>query len=234
MRILLLLFIILIGCTNLVAQDSTLVTVKAGNKVTDVLTQADIYYYPQFINGKVFLKSGEMAAATMNYTRLYDQILFINPKGDTLAIADENTIKYIVIEKDTFYYNEGYMRLIADDGVVKLTEKQIWVVADVRKVGTHDRATGTVAITSLANYNDGRGGLKSKDLIVNENTVLQKKTEYYFGDKYNLFVLASKKRILQLFPKEHLSIENYLKENKVNFNKKDDLEKLSQFLSKRN
>jgi hypothetical protein len=25
----------------------------------------------------------------MNYTRLFDQMLFINPKGDTLAMANE-------------------------------------------------------------------------------------------------------------------------------------------------
>jgi hypothetical protein len=35
---------------------------------------------------------------------------------------------------------------------------------------------------------------------------------------------------MQLFPKEHPGIENYLKENKVNFNKKEDVEKLYQFL----
>jgi len=35
---------------------------------------------------------------------------------------------------------------------------------------------------------------------------------------------------MDLFPKEEQRIESYLKESKVNFDKKDDLEKLSQFL----
>jgi len=231
MKTLLSFFFILIGYTDLSAQDSTLVTIRTGESVKDILTVADIYHYPQFTNGKVFLRDGSKAAGKMNYNRLYGQMLFINPKGDTLALADEKNIKFIVIEKDTFYYGEGYLRLIADNGVTKLTEKQIWVLADIRKIGTHNRPTTTVAVTSFSTYTDNRDAAKSKDLIMNEDIVLQKRTQYYFGDKYNLFVPASKKGLLQLFPKDQQSIDNYLKESKVNFNKKDDIEKLYQFLS---
>jgi hypothetical protein len=230
MRSLLLLFIILIGYTDLCAQDSTFVTIKTGQNVKDVLTTSDIYHYPQFTNGKVFLRDGSMAIGKMNYNRLYGQMLFINPIGDTLALADEKNIKFIVIDRDTFYYEGGYLRLMANSGVVKLTQKQIWVLADIRKIGTHNRPTTTVAVTSFSSYTDGRDAAKSKDLIMNEDVVLRKETQYYFGDKYNLFVPASKKGLLQLFPKEQQEIDNYLKENKVNFNKKDDVEKLYQFL----
>jgi len=230
MRSLLLLFFIFIFYTDLSAQDSTFVTIKTGQSVKDVLTTSDIYHYPQFTNGKVFLRDGSKAAGKMNYNRLYGQMLFINPIGDTLALADEKNIKFIVIDRDTFYYDGGYLRLMANSGVVKLTEKQIWVLADIRKIGTHNRPTTTVAVTSFSSYTDGRDAAKSKDLIMNEDVVLRKETQYYFGDKYNLFVPASKKGLLQLFPKEQQEIDNYLKENKVNFNKKEDIEKLYQFL----
>ena len=230
MRSLLLLFFILIGYADLSAQDSTFVTIKTGQSVKDVLTSADIYHYPQFTNGKVFLRDGSMAVGKMNYNRLYGQMLFINPVGDTLALADEKNIKFIVIDKDTFYYDGGYLRLMANGGAVKLTEKQIWALADIRKIGTHNRPTTTVAVTSFSSYTDGRDAAKSKDLIMNEDVVLRKETQYYFGDKFNLFVPASKKGLLQLFPKEQREIDNYLKETKVNFNKKEDVEKLYQFL----
>lgn len=230
MKALLLLLFILTGCSGLSAQDS-IVTIKAGNKVRDVLTPADIFYYPQFTTGKVFFRDGRKAMAMMNFTRLYDQMLFINPKGDTLAVADEKTIKFIIVGQDTFYYDEGYVRIIVDYGDVKLAEKQIWVVADTRKIGTHNKSTSTVAITPLSNYtDDGTARAKSYDLLINEDMVIRKETQYYFGDKNNHFVRAGKKKLLLLFPKEQLSLENYLKENKVNFDKKDDLKNLAQFL----
>lgn len=230
MKVLLLLLFILIGYCGLSAQDS-IVTIKAGNKVRDVLTPADIFYYPQFTSGKVFFRDGRKAMAMMNFTRLYDEMLFINPKGDTLAVADEKTIKFIIVDQDTFYYDEGYVRIIVDYGDVKLAEKQIWVVADTRKIGTHNKSTSTVAITPLSNYSDdGIARAKSYDLLINEDMVIRKETQYYFGDQNNHFVRAGKKKLLLLFPKEQLDLENYLKENKVNFDKKDDLKKLAQFL----
>jgi len=231
MKAVLLCLFILVGYSDLSAQDSTLVIIKAGNRVKDVLTAADIYYYPQFTDGNVILRDGTMVAVKMNYTRLFDQMLFVGRKGDTLALADEKNIKFIAIDQDTFYYDKGYIRIIVDNDFVKLAEKQIWVVADVRKIGTHNTPKNTVAITSLSSYSDGHDAAKSKDLLLNEDLVLRKKTEYYFGNAYNHFVLAGKKRLQQLFPKEELSIENYLKKNKVNFDKRDDLEKLAQFLS---
>jgi len=86
MKSLLLLFFVLIICRDLPAQDSTLVTIKAGSRVTDVLTPADIYYYAQFTDGTVVLKDGTKVVTKMNYSRLFDQMLFIGPNGDTLAI----------------------------------------------------------------------------------------------------------------------------------------------------
>jgi hypothetical protein len=230
MRSLLLLFIILIGYPNLSAQDSTFVTIKTGQSVKDVLTTSDIYHYPQFTNGKVFLRDGTKAAGKMNYNRLYGQMLFINPSAIPLRWLTKRISNSLSLIKTRFYYDGGYLRLMANGGVVKLTEKQIWVLADIRKIGTHNRPTTTVAVTSFSSYTDGRDAAKSKDLIMNEDVVLRKETQYYFGDKFNLFVPASKKGLLQLFPKEQQEIDNYLKENKVNFNKKDDVEKLYQFL----
>jgi len=232
MKALLLLLFILIGYSDLSAQDSTLVTIKAGNRVKEVLKITDIYYYPQFTIGKVFLRDGSRAAAKMNYTRLYDQMLFIDAKGDTLALADEKTIKFITIDKDTLYFDEGYVRLIKNYGEVKLAEKQTWVVADIRKMGTYGTPKSTVAITSVSNLEDASGRAKSYDFLLNEDIVIRKETQYYFGDKNNHFVRASKKKLMLLFPKDQLSIENYLKENKVDFDNKDDLEKLAQFLVK--
>jgi hypothetical protein len=231
MKPLLLLFFILIGYTDLSAQDSTYVTIKAGSKVGDVLTQADIYYYPKFTTGEIVFKEGKKIVVDMNYNRLFDQMLYINHKDDTLALADEKTIKFIAILKDTFYYDNGYVRIVTDHDFVKFAEKQVWIVADIRKIGTHNTPKNTVAITSFTAFTTGTDAAKSKDLILNEDIVLRKETQYYFGNAYNNFVRAGKKRIEGLFPKEELSIANYLKKNKVDFDKKEDLEKLAQFLS---
>ena len=195
MKALLLLSFIFIGYFHLSAQDSTLVTIKAGNRVRDVLTPADMYHYPQFTDGNVVLRDGKVIGVKMNYSRLFDQMLFINHKGDTLALGDEKNKKFIAIDQDKFYYEGGYMRIIIDNDFVKLAEKKkVWVVADVRKIGTHNTPKNTVAITSLTHYTDGTDAAKSRDLLLNEDILLRKETQYYIGNAYNHFVRAGKKR----------------------------------------
>ena len=230
MKQLLLLFFIFISYTGLWAQDSTYITIKSGNIVQEGLSSADMYYYPQFTKGVVFFKGGTKATAKVNYTRLFDQMLFIDGKGDTLALAEEQTIKFIAVDRDTFYYDEGYVRIIADNHFVKLAEKQIWVVADIKKPGPHNTSTSTIGVTSVRTFRQGNDAVRNP-LTLDEDIVLRKETHYYFGDEYNDFVRAGKKGLFQLFNKKQRSIENYLKENKVNFDKKEDVEKLFQFVS---
>ena len=182
-------------------------------------------------NGEVFFKGGTKAKGKVNYSRLFDQMLFIDGKGDTLALAEERTIKFIAVNKDTFYYDEGFVRIIADNKFVKLAEKQLWVVTDIRKPGPHNTSTSTIGVTSVRTFRQGNDAVRNP-LKLDEDIVLRKETRYYFGDEYNHFIRASKKGLFELFNKKQRGIENYLKENKVNFDKRDDIEKLFQFISK--
>ena len=230
-KILQCLFFVLIGYTNLIAQDSLFVTVKAGYRIRQVLTTDQVFYYPQFTNGKVFFHDGTKGGAKLNYSRLVEQILFVDTNGDTLALDNERTIKFVTINLDTFYYDEGYLRQLSNENDVKFAEKQFWVVADVRKMGTHNRPTTTVQVTTVNFLMDETSASKSKDLVLNEDMVLRKKTHYYFGNKFNEFALATKKNLLTIFPKKQRDIEAYLNANKVNFDSKEDLEKLARYIA---
>jgi len=231
MKLLLLFSFALIAYTSLWAQDSTHVTIKAGQRVIDVLKHDDIFQYPEFKDGIVLLKDDTRIVVPLNYNRVFDEMLFIDTNGDTLALGAKKNVKYIIIGKDMFYYEDGYIRLTIDHDFVKLAEKQIWIVADVQKIGTHNRPATTVAIQSVTHYTDGTDAAKSKDLVLNENIILRKETHFYFGNAYGRFVRTSKKKLLSLFPKDELKIENYLKENKIDFDKKEDVEKMVEFLN---
>jgi hypothetical protein len=226
-----LLLLWILGYTSSPAQDPNFVTIKAGNMITDVLPAAEVFFYPQFTKGKVHFRDGSKSIGVMNYSRLLDQMLFIDPNGDTLAVADEKTIKFISILQDTFYFDEGYVRTFATNKVVKLAEKQVWALADTRKMGTHNQAKSTVAITTISLYTDGTDAAKSQNLVINEDLILRKTTYYYFGDENNHFVRTGKKKLFSLFLKDELRIDAYLKENNINFDNKADLEKLAQFLA---
>jgi hypothetical protein len=214
---------VFVCCQGLFAQKNKVVMVRAGTNIMDVLSTADVLHYPRFTNGKVFFKDGNVREANLNYNHLVDEMHFISAKGDTLALANENNIKYVVIENDSFYYNHGYLRLLASSNLLKLALKQIWIISDTRPIGAYDTPNNSVSITTYATMSQ-HGRLY--DLVINEDLVFKKVEQFYIGDNYDHFVLADKKNLLKLFPQNQERVEMYLKENKINFNKKDDLEKI--------
>ena len=67
-------------------------------------------------------------------------------------------------------------------------------------------------------------------LTVQQEVTLSKQTSYFIGNAYNHFLPANKKNIIKLFGTKQSAIERYLKDNKVAFNKEEDLKTLIAFL----
>ena len=222
-----LLFIAMFFCCRSYAQDNTIV-IKAGTSIKESVSVTDLYQYPQFVTGKVFFKPGDSGVAKLNYDRLLDEMQFIDPKGDTLAIANAGTIRFIRINNDVFYYDNGYVKLIKDTNGIKLAEKQTLRVSGKEKMGAYGNASPASAIDSYGTLIDQKN---IYNLVSREDIILAKKTQYFFGDKYNRFVWATRKNLLRQFSERSVTLNAYLKENNVDLNSREDLEKLLLFLA---
>ena len=194
----------------------------------DVLPTSEVFLYPEFTSAKVFLRNGSGAEAKLNYSRLVDEMHFIDPKGDTLALDNEANVKYVVAGNDTFYYDEGYLRIVTPGSFAKLAIRDTWVISETRQLGAYNSTNTSVAMLAFKSLEEGG---RLYDLIVNEDVILKREEKYFFGDNFNQFVIASKANLLMLFPKEQQRIGMYVKENRINFNDKADLEKTVQFVN---
>lgn len=193
----------------------------------DVLPSHEIFFYPEFTTGRVFLRDGVVSEVRLNYNRLVDEIHFINEKGDTLALANENNLKFVAVGNDTFCYDEGYIRIVSSGKPVKLAIREIWIISETRQLGAYGASNNSVRMISFRSMHEGG---RLYDLTVNEDVILKKTTKYYFADSFNKFVPASKANLLMLVPNEERRIASYFKENKINFSNKADLEKTVQFI----
>lgn len=189
MRVLLL--FVLAWCCSSHAQDSIIV-IKAGMSFNESVLITDLYQYPQFLPGKLFFKNWDSGVAKMNYNRLLDEMQFIDFKGDTLGIAYAATIRLIRINNDVFYYDAGYVKLIKDTKGIKLTAKQTLSLSGKDKIGAYGMASPASAIDS---YGKLIGQKDIYKLVSREDIMLAKKTQYYFGDKNNRFVWATRKNL---------------------------------------
>lgn len=212
--------------TKINGQDSTRVFIPAGKSFSDVASLDKAYRFPTFTNGHVYFRDGTISAAKLNYNFLNKELEFISPSGDTLAIVKEQAlnIKNIVIDSITFYYYDGYLEEMAHNENGKLLKRQFYQIKGSEKIGAYNLASTSSAIDSYSSYTDQNG--QSRTLTVRENLTLVIATEYFFGDKYNVVLRATKKNMLDLYPKKKTQIESYLRNNNVNFTNGTDLLKL--------
>lgn len=212
---------------SLLAQDSTVIFIQADRTVSEVLTPDKIYEHPQFVKGKIFFRDGSLTEALLNYNYLNGEVEFISNQKDTLAIAKQQmlNIKRVEINDHIYFYDRGYLEQVQENAIGKLLKKQMYDVIKREKIGAYNQPTSTSAIESYGSFTDNYGSF-SPNLKVKENITLALRSLYYFGDKYNVFLPATKKNLLKSFPSKKRQIETYLKQHPVNFKSAEDLKTL--------
>ena len=201
-------------------------TVKAGERINEVLSYNQIFRYPAFQNGTVFFRDGKNAAGKFNYNMLVAEIQFIDAKGDTLSLANEKTLKQVVVAGDTFYYNPVCIRALKSSASVKLGERA-YFKEFVQKPGAYGLSTATTATNSVDVLVEPR----RVNLNAEQEITLVKHTQYLFAGKYAEYVPAGKKNLLKSFPKYKNEISSYLDSTAVDYSKREDMERLLGFLS---
>jgi hypothetical protein len=204
------------------AQKRKTFKINPGEKVTDVISWEDKFTYPDFIAGTVYLRNETYFPAPLNYNSLYGEMQFIDSRGDTLSLADESTIKWIVIKTDTFYYNKGYLKLVKDYGEIKLAMKQIFSFVNRQKIG----GFGEISSASIDTYNTVSGSSYFKGLITKDMVTIAKNTVYYIGDSFNNFKELNKKNLLELYAKRETTVQAYLRQHKIDFTDESEIRKM--------
>jgi hypothetical protein len=216
---------ILILNISLSAQKNELVTVRAGTRVIDYFPLKERYRYPEFTNGQVLFKNGASSTNKLNYNLLMGEMEFLQAR-DTLSIIKKKDIGLIVVAQDTFYYDNGYLEQIAG-GKFKVVLKEYIKLKEVLSKDSYGTSSSGSASNTFGTL-PAEGNFYK--LTANKDMVFQKTFEYYFATPSSGFIQFSKKNVIRLFPQKEDAIKAYLKSNKVDFNSRDDLLRLADFL----
>jgi hypothetical protein len=213
---------------SLVAQTGNVVRIKAGDDPETTFSPHGFYRYPSFNNGIVYLKDGRKTQARLNYNMLLEEMQFIAPNGDTMAIADPLSVNFISMDSGIFYYSNGYLEVIHDHADLKLTRK---LKLNVRgeKIGAYNQTNPSVSMETpdIIVLNNMK-----KDLTINQDLLIKKDYSYYWLDKYSTVLKATKANLLKLArPDKKKGIEDYVKKNKIDFSKEEELKALLQYAS---
>jgi hypothetical protein len=211
---------------GLSAQDNKSIKVKAGTRILDYFPVAERYRYPNFSEGKVIFKNGKIIPGTLNYNFLSGEMQFIQ-LADTLSLSNTKDLKLIVIAQDTFYCHNGYLEII-HCGKLNVYLKQAIVIKDIQKEGAYGTINRSAASES---YGYVLTSGNTVQLIVREDMILKKTAEYFYSTSENDFIRFSKKNIINILPGKEDLIKNYLKSNKIDFESREDLLRVTFFVS---
>jgi hypothetical protein len=222
-------FILMIITMKTFGQEAKSVTVKAGESITDVLPFNEIFLYPAFTKGRAIKSDGTTTEGLFNYNIIVGEIQFIGQRKDTLAVAHPEIMKYFVISTDTFYFRKAYYRRIAGGSRFMLAVRQFGSLADIRTAGPYGTTSSTSTVDSYSSLYS-QDNAKVYKLKVNVETIYSLRYDFYFGSPDGEFVPAKKNAILKLLPGMADKIKQYLRENQVRFNNKEDLVHLTDFI----
>ena len=209
------------------AQVTEKITVKAGEDISTVLSSHGLYRFPSFMNGTVVFRDKSNAAGRMNFNIFLNEIQFIKPGGDTLSIANPETIDSVVIDTSSFYYDKGYLQVLLNYNAVRLAMRQRIEFRPVKVGAFGNQSPGT----SIENY--GRVSttpyINNNQLTLNEDIVVIKETSYFLIYKKYISIPARRAGFLEIFPDQRKKIEDFILANKTDFKKVNDLKQLLLF-----
>ena len=202
------------------------ITVEAGTKVADKFPPAVRYLYPQFADGQVFMKTGAVNEARLNYNLLLGEIEFLQGT-DTLVIARKKDVYLVTVDRDTFLYKNSYLKQI-HSGALKVYLRDKIELKDIVKKGAMGSSNRT---TSVGSYSSLPLDGKLYELVPADDMEFQRTVEFFILTSSGELVEFRKKNVLTLYPAMEDEIQKYLKSNKVNFESQEDIVRFAGFLA---
>lgn len=221
---LLFLALMIIVVTSPRAQSVRIIRVKAGDDVAQAYSSNGFYRFPRFEKATLYYKNGSInEGSQFNYSMLSGNFHFIGPQGDTVELGGKTDIDSINVGGTMFVANDGFLEVINTVDSVALLKKTT-IKTQTENVGAYGMANSTASITNIRSYVAGTGVY---NLILNQDIVVTETVSWYFADKNNNPVKATKANLLKLLPaQKQAKTEDWLKQNKTSFEKEADLKKL--------
>jgi hypothetical protein len=211
------------------ADDKKTLTVNPLKDDLDLM-EKKVLKYEKFLPGKLIMLDSTAFEVKMNYHQIFDQLLFINVKGDTLAVKQPESISLVVIGNDSFYYfNKGFLEKVTHFPGHNLSSRRT-----LKYIGKENKG-------AYGSYSPVSSAVSQPEIAVTDLELQRKmrpdeqllyvyNVQYFISDRFRNFFPATKKNFFNVFSKFEKELKVYFKENHVNMNKKEDLEKLMLFV----
>lgn len=221
--------ILLFGILPLFAQDHGVIHHERGDDLQQYLLDSVKFVMPEFEAGIITFHDGNFSRGPVNISTIEQRVYFIATNGEKQVLTNEDQVSRVSIKGRSFIKSKyGYIELLATEGDVALGAVRRTSFFETEKKGAYGMVSQTTSVTTIGSFQQN-GTMYT--LGVDQNTPFSYKVSPYLYKNSKVY-LSNKKNFQKCFPDKKDLIEQYLKDNSVDFEKLDDVEKLFKAITK--
>lgn len=219
------------------AQEKKHYIVRPGDIIIDRIPEEGRYRFDDFREAQVYFANNTSASGNLNYQLLYGEMQFVDQRGDTVSLANEQLLKKVSFENTDYFYDpekKRYLEVLAGGEKLRLTRhlRMRLLEHDVKSmdgyVSTLDPNLSRV-IYDMDNRVHQTTISKFFESRAQHPMLFSPHEEYYFVDKNTISWPVKKSSLRRIFPDHRRALSDFLSDEKINFSKKEDLKKLVSF-----
>ena len=200
--------------------------------INSLFAQEDLgfeFILPQFEKGYVYFKNGTRTPALLNYSMYRQEMLFMDNENTMMEFANLSDIHSILIGERRFFPAPPkrifYEEIKTESGSF-FVQYNAYIISQGKEAayGGYSQTISTQSLASIENGPAGRVKLKSSEKFG------IKTDEYYYiksGNNYKRFFSA--KSLGKLFKGQAAKIEEFAKEQSIDFSQFDDIAKIVEY-----
>jgi len=177
------------------------------------------YVLPDFENGTVKMKNGQILEVKMDYNMLSEEMIF-EKEGTRLAMDKIETIDTVYLASRKFIpYEKYFLELLLEDRISLFIRHKRNILQAGSPAG-YGGTTETGAAHSIS-YLAGSGNLYKLQLPSDYHVT--DASQFWIKKDSTFFRIGTERQILDIFPEKSKEIKQFIRQNKINFRKEKDV-----------
>ena len=182
------------------------------------------YLFPEFKEGSVLQKNGNVTKTMLNYNTLTQEMIF--KQGDqNLALADPASVDTVYLNNRKFVFINNAFYDVALNDTIGL---YIQYTSDIISSGA-ETGFGKTQTSAASGITDLKSSGKAYALTLTNEYTIKNKTNYFLKKDGKFIAANNIKDVKKVFAGKEALIDDYAKKNKVSFKNADDVIKLVEY-----
>lgn len=188
---------------------------------TDKLKYHEQFLFPEFMSGKIAMKTGKDFDMILNYNIISEKITFIQ-RGKIFDLTNPGSVDTIYLHNRKFIpVGKVFYEVLAEAPFVLFVQHK-GIVKEPTRTDSYGSLSEASSSSSLKYLTDG----SDLNTLTDQNLIIKKEDVYWIRRNDSIQSFKDATQFVKIFPDIKSEIRVYIRQNKLKFENSDDILKL--------